>query len=67
MQFAFLEVPAAWPCDSMDVKPHHVKVLVLFPTGLPDGDVHHVQGSHREERVCSRLDGHDHDAEQVQG
>lgn len=38
----------------------------FFPIlGLLDGDVHHVQGSHWEERVSLRLDGHEHGSEQV--
>ena len=33
--------------------------------GLPDGDVHHVQGPHWEERVPCGLGGHEHGPEQV--
>lgn len=39
-------------------------VLGTF-AGLLDGDIHHVQGPHREERVPWRLDGHEHGSEQV--
>lgn len=34
-------------------------------SGLLDGDIHHVQGPHWEERVSLRLDGHEHGSEQV--
>lgn len=33
--------------------------------GLPDGNIHHVQEPHRQERLSLRLGDHEHDAEQV--
>lgn len=40
-------------------------VLCFTVVGLPDGDVHHVQGPHWEKRVPCGLDGHEHGSEQV--
>ena len=40
-------------------------VFCFAVVGLPDGDVHHVQGPHWEERVPCGLGGHEHGPEQV--
>lgn len=40
-------------------------VFCFAVVGLPDGDVHHVQGPHWEECVPCGLGGHEHGPEQV--
>lgn len=42
-------------------------VFCFAVVGLSDGDVHHVQGPHWEERVPCGLGGHEHGPEQVSG
>ena len=42
-------------------------VFCFAVVGLPDGDVHHVQGPHWEECVPCGLGGHEHGPEQVSG
>lgn len=54
------------PVAPQPQKQHLQPLGFALPPGFPDGDLHHVQGPDWEERVRARLDGHEHDAEQVQ-
>lgn len=46
-------------------KMFHFDRNFLRLAGFPDGNVYHVQRSHREKRLSLRLGHHEHDAEQV--